>query len=382
MTESSNVNEETQLEQAPLANSLTSPGLMRAEYPCGHHVKQFIATKRREISDIIHGRDDRLLVVIGPCSIHDVDQANEYAQKLSVVAKTFASTLLIVMRVYCEKPRTTIGWKGLIYDPHLDGSNDIDHGLRITRQLLLDINELGLPCASEILQPVIVHYLSDLISWVAIGARTTESQIHRELVSGLDIPTGFKNGSTGSVETAVNACVASQMAQALFTVSHFGNFVAYTSSGNGDVHVVLRGGTLTGPNYSSKHVSQTQKLLNMSEVKSRIMIDCSHGNSMKDGESQKHAIGDVCQQVACGSESIMGVMIESHLFGGRQTLVEGKKHLLQFGVSITDSCLGWDASVSQLQLLSEAVTQRRKRKHGLGTPLAQKEFVDRTNGFH
>jgi len=347
---------------------LTSPGVLINQYPCPLNVQQFISQKRQEISNIVNGIDDRLLVVIGPCSIHNIDEGIEYAKKLSVAAKSYESTLLIVMRVYLEKPRTTVGWKGLIYDPHLDGTSDIDQGLQISRQLLLTINNLQLPCATELLQPMLVHYISDLVSWAAIGARTTESQIHRELVSGLDIPIGFKNGTTGCVKTAVNACLASQMSHTSFSINHSGNIVGYYTPGNDDVHVVLRGGTSTGPNYTADHILRTQKLLNESQVKSKIMIDCSHGNCMQDGERQKDVIQDVCQQVTRGDQSIMGVMIESNLIGGRQAFVEGKKHLLQYGKSITDSCLGWDTSAIQLQLLSDSVVERRKRnyefKHG------------------
>jgi len=302
-----------------------------------------------------------LLVVIGPCSIHNIDEAIEYAKKLSVAAKNYESTLLIVMRVYLEKPRTVIGWKGLVYDPHLDGTSDIEHGLQISRQLLLTVNSFQLPCACEFLQPMIVHYISDLVSWVAIGARTTESQIHRELVSGLNIPTGFKNGTTGCVKTAVNACLTSRMSHTSFSINHSGNIVGHHTPGNDDVHVVLRGGTLTGPNYSAEHVRRTEKLLHESQLKSKIMIDCSHGNCMQDGERQKDVINDVCQQVADGDQLVMGVMIESNLNGGRQVFAEGQKHLLQYGKSITDACLGWDISAIQLQHLSDAVVERRKR---------------------
>ena len=359
MTDTLDIKEETRSKKSVRSQLLPSPGVLISQYPCSPNIQKFIAQKRQEISDIIHGIDDRLLVVMGPCSIHNIDEGIEYAKQLSDMAKTYQSTLLIVMRVYLEKPRTIVGWKGLIYDPHLDGTSDIDQGLQISRQLLLTINSLELPCASEFLQPMIVHYIADLISWGAIGARTTESQIHRELVSGLNIPTGFKNGTTGCVKTAVNACVSSQMSHASFSINHSGNIVGYHTPGNNDIHVVLRGGSLTGPNYSAEHILLAQKLLNESHVKSKIMIDCSHGNCMQDGERQKDVISDVCQQVAHGDQSIMGVMIESNLVGGRQPFVEGKKHLLHRGKSITDACLNWEMSVIQLQLLSDAVLERR-----------------------
>jgi 3-deoxy-7-phosphoheptulonate synthase len=369
--------EQTHFKRVVHSQILTNPGDMIAQYPCPHDIEQFISKKRREISDIIHGKDDRLLVVIGPCSIHNISEAIEYAKKLSIIAKKHVSTLLIVMRVYFEKPRTTVGWKGLIYDPHLDDTNNISDGLQLSRQLLLTINSLQLPCACEFLQPMIVPYVSDLISWAAIGARTTESQIHRELVSGLNIPIGFKNGSNGCVQTAVDACVASGMPHASLSIDHWGNVVSCYTSGNEDVHVVLRGGSVTGPNYSSKHVMETQKRLNASIVTSKIMIDCSHGNSLKDGERQKHVIDDICQQIAGGDQSIMGVMIESNLVGGRQTFLEGKKHLLKYGQSITDSCLSWDVSKMQLQLLADSVADRRKRNHQ--SNMANTECVSNTN---
>jgi 3-deoxy-7-phosphoheptulonate synthase len=361
MTDSLDAKEEISPKKSVRSEILPSPGVLIDKYPCPPNIQQFILKKRQEISDIINGTDDRLLVVIGPCSIHNIEEGIEYAKKLSVVAKNYESTLLIVMRVYLEKPRTALGWKGLVYDPHLDGTSDIDHGLNTSRQLLLTINSFQLPCACEFLQPMIVHYISDLVSWAAIGARTTESQIHRELVSGLNIPIGFKNGTTGCAKTAVNACVTSRMSHASFSINHSGNIVSYYTSGNNDVHVVMRGGTLTGPNYSAEHILRTQKMLNENHVKSKIMVDCSHGNSMSDSERQKDVIYDVCQQVAGGDQSIMGVMIESNLVGGRQAFVEGKKHLLEYGKSITDACLSWDMSVIQLQLLSNSVVERQKR---------------------
>ena len=363
MTSTVDASEKTHFKRVVHSQILINPGDMIAQYPCPYDVEQFISKTRQEISDIIHGKDDRLLVVIGPCSVHNPNEAIEYAKQLSLVAQNHVSTLLIVMRVYFEKPRTTVGWKGLVYDPHLDDTNNIDDGLQISRQLLLTINSLQLPCACEFLQPMIVPYISDLISWAAIGARTTESQIHRELVSGLNIPIGFKNGSNGCVQTAVDACVASGTAHASLSIDYSGNVVGCYTSGNEDVHVVLRGGSGTGPNYSSKHIVETQKLLNMSHVKSKIMIDCSHGNSLKDGERQKHVIDDICQQVARGDQSIMGVMIESNLVGGRQTFLEGKKHLLKYGQSITDSCLSWDMSITQLQILADSVVKRRNHNH-------------------
>jgi 3-deoxy-7-phosphoheptulonate synthase len=365
MTDILDIKEETNAIKSSRSEILISPTDLLNQYPCLPNVEQFIAQKRKEISDIVNGTSDRLLVVIGPCSIHNIDEGMEYAKRLSIAAKNYESTLMIVMRVYLEKPRTIVGWKGLIYDPHLDGTNDINSGLEISRKLLLAVNSLGLSCATELLQPMLIHYVADLISWAAIGARTTESQIHRELVSGLNMPVGFKNGTTGCVKMAVNACLSSQMSHASFSINNSGNIVAYHTPGNNDVHVVLRGGTLTGPNYSAEHMLRTQQLLNESKLKCKIMVDCSHGNCMQDGERQKAVINDVCEQVACGDVSIMGVMVESNLVDGRQVFVEGKKHLLDYGKSITDACIGWDATVLQLKNLSDAVVKRRKFNYEL-----------------
>ncbi|CAF3376488.1 unnamed protein product [Rotaria socialis] len=352
--------EETHPKRVVYSKLLPSPIDIITQLACPLDIKQFILKKRHEISSIIHGRDDRLLTIIGPCSIHNVDEAIEYAKRLTAVVQQYESTLVIVMRVYLEKPRTTVGWKGLIHDPYLDGTNDINHGLKISRQLLLNINSLGLACACELLQPLITYYISDLISWGAIGARTAESQVHREFVSGLNMPIGFKNGTTGCIQMAIDACVASRMKHSLLSISHHGNIVHCETSGNDDLHVVLRGGSMNGPNYSSEHVMKTRKLLNESHIKTKIMIDCSHGNSMKNVEQQKYVIGDVCNQVAYGDRTIIGVMVESNLVSGSQPLIEGGKHLLQYGKSITDSCIGWDATMLQLQLLSDSVYQRRR----------------------
>jgi len=356
-----NTNEQINEKKEERLQMLTSPDAFIRDYPCSIELQRFVTEKRKLISDVVNGIDDRLLVVIGPCSIHNIEEGLEYANKLSEIGKTLESTLVIVMRVYLEKPRTTVGWKGLIYDPFLDGSCDIDKGLQVSRQLLLTINQMGLPCATELLQPMLVHYIADLVSWSAIGARTTESQIHRELVSGLQMAVGFKNGTTGCIKAAVNACVSSQMAQPSFSIDQSGKLIAFHTNGNPDVHVVLRGGTLSGPNYSQEHIRLTQKLLNESRLKSRIMVDCSHGNSLQDCERQIEVIGDICQQVSDGDQSIMGVMIESNLCGGRQVFVEGKKHLLKYGTSITDTCISWDDTHAQLLRLSQAVLQRRLR---------------------
>lgn len=356
----SNMEEENHSKRTTNSIMVPSPMIMLEKFECPLDIKQFISKKRHEISDIIHGKDDRLLTIVGPCSIHNINEAMEYAEKLSSIAKKYESTLLIIMRVYLEKPRTTIGWKGLIHDPHLDGTNDINYGLKIARQLLLNINHLQLACACEFLQPLITPYISDLISWAAIGARTTESQIHRELVSSLNIPIGFKNGTNGCVQMAVDACVASQKEHTSLMMNHLGNVICQHTSGNKDVHVVLRGGSISGPNYSFEHIIRTEKLLEKSHIKTKIMIDCSHGNSMKNHEHQIHVINDICQQISNDNQAIIGVMIESNLISGNQKFIEKKKHLLQYGKSITDSCIGWDTTVTQLQNLSDCVLIRRK----------------------
>ncbi|CAF0896945.1 unnamed protein product [Didymodactylos carnosus] len=343
------------------STALKSPGVLMKELPCSLSIEQFILGKRQEISNIIHGRnDDRLLVIIGPCSIHNVDEALVYAARLSEQAKLYESTLLIVMRVYFEKPRTTYGWKGLINDPLLDGTNDINLGLKMARQLLLDINRLQLPCSCEFLHPILSHYIADLICWAAIGARTTESQLHRELVSGLPMAVGFKNGTTGNMQIAVDACVASKTGHTYLSPNPYGKIICNGTTGNEDVHVVLRGGSATGPNYSQKHVSDAKHLLERHNIDTQLMIDCSHGNSLKLYENQVPVIQDVCQQIASSTErTIMGVMIESNLECGNQLLIEGEKDRLTYGQSVTDSCIGWPQTLTVLQLLSDTVQNRR-----------------------
>ncbi|NKF23586.1 3-deoxy-7-phosphoheptulonate synthase [Solimonas marina] len=322
-------------------------------------VEQHIRASRERIRRLIAGDDDRLLVVMGPCSIHDVDSALEYARRLTAVREQYADTLEIVMRVYFEKPRTTIGWKGLINDPHLDGSYRIEDGLRIARQLLIEINQLGLPAATEFLDVISPQYIGDLISWGAIGARTTESQVHRELASGLSAPVGFKNGTDGSVRIAADAIVAAGRPHRFLSVQKNGQVSIVRTRGNPHGHAILRGGPQ--PNYDAASVEQACALLEASGLAPRVMVDCSHANSAKQHLLQINVAQDIAQQVAGGSRKIFAVMVESHLEAGAQKFTPGVDSVehLRRGVSITDACLAWSHSVEVLDILSAAVAERR-----------------------
>jgi len=320
---------------------------------------QNILETRAAIHNILHDKDDRLLVIIGPCSIHDTDAGLEYARRLLEVRKKLSSDLLIVMRVYFEKPRTTVGWKGLINDPHLDGSYDINVGLEKARKFLLDVNELGLPAGMEFLDTITPQYTADLVSWGAIGARTTESQIHRELASGLSCPVGFKNGTDGSVRVAVDAIKTASTPHHFLSVTKVGTSAIISTTGNDDCHVILRGGK--SPNYDALSVDAACKTLAAEGLAPRLMIDCSHGNSGKQFLRQKDVAADVAEQVARGDTRIIGVMVESHLKEGRQEQIEGSP--LEYGKSITDACLGWEDSVNLLEMLASGVRSRRE-KHG------------------
>ena len=325
----------------------------------GTPVERLISDTRRAIHDIMHGKDDRLLVVIGPCSIHDPAAALDYARRLKEVRARYAGTLEIVMRVYFEKPRTTVGWKGLINDPYLDESFRIDEGLRIARSLLIEINRLGLPAGSEFLDVISPQYIGDLISWGAIGARTTESQVHRELASGLSAPIGFKNGTDGNIRIATDAIQAAARGHHFLSVHKNGQVAIVQTNGNRDCHVILRGGK--SPNYDAASVAAACKELEAAKLPPVLMVDCSHANSSKEPLRQIDVARDIAQQVARGSRSVFGVMIESHLQGGAQKFTPGRDNpaSLEYGKSITDACLGWDDSISALQILSDAVKQRR-----------------------
>ena len=326
----------------------------------GTAMESLISSTRRNIHQIMAGKDDRLLVVIGPCSIHDPAAALDYAKRLLEQRQKYAGTLEIVMRVYFEKPRTTVGWKGLINDPYLDETFRIDEGLRIARQLLIEINRLGLPAGSEFLDVISPQYLGDLISWGAIGARTTESQVHRELASGISAPIGFKNGTDGNIKIATDAIQAAAGGHHFLSVHKNGQVAIVQTNGNPDCHVILRGGK--APNYDASSVAAACKDLEKAKLPATLMVDCSHANSSKQHEKQLEVARDIASQIAAGSRSVFGVMVESHLNAGAQKFTPGKDDAtaLQYGQSITDACLGWDDSLASLEVLSAAVKARRK----------------------
>ncbi|MEK8027417.1 3-deoxy-7-phosphoheptulonate synthase [Pseudaquabacterium rugosum] len=327
----------------------------------GSAVEVLVNDTRRNIGRILAGEDDRLLVVIGPCSIHDPAAAMDYARRLKPLREQYGDTLEVVMRVYFEKPRTTVGWKGLINDPYLDGSFRIDEGLRIARQLLLDINRLGMPAAGEFLDTISPQYIGDLIAWGAIGARTTESQVHRELASGLSAPIGFKNGTDGNLKIATDAIQAASRPHHFLSVHKNGQVAIVQTKGNPDCHVILRGGKT--PNYGAEHVAATCTELDKAGLPRKVMIDCSHANSSKQHQKQIEVAADIARQMAGGEQAIMGVMVESHLVGGAQKFTPGTDDASQliYGCSITDACIGWDDSVALLDTLSQAVRARRAR---------------------
>ncbi len=331
------------------------PVVVHEEFPITEQAARLVFTTRQRIAEIIHGRDDRLLVIVGPCSIHDPEAALDYASRLARVRKELAADLEIVMRVYFEKPRTTIGWKGLVNDPDLDGSFDINKGLRIARQTLLAINNLGVPAAHEFLDLITPQYFADLVSWGAIGARTTESQGHRELASGLSCPVGFKNGTDGDVQIAVDAIRAASHPHVFLSLTKAGHVAIFSTSGNQDCHLILRGGRR--PNYDAESVAAAAQLLTAAGIQTGIMIDCSHGNSRKQHERQIEVGYDVAGQVAAGNRRIMGLMVESNIHPGRQDIVPGKP--LAYGVSVTDACIGWEDTEDLLRIFAEAARKRR-----------------------
>jgi 3-deoxy-7-phosphoheptulonate synthase len=327
----------------------------------GTPVEQLITQTRRNIQNIMAGKDDRLLVVIGPCSIHDPAAALDYARQLKPMRDKYRDTLEVVTRVYFEKPRTTVGWKGLINDPYLDESYRIDEGLRIARQLLIEINRLGLPAGSEFLDVISPQYIGDLISWGAIGARTTESQVHRELASGLSAPIGFKNGTDGNIRIATDAIQAAARGHHFLSVHKNGQVAIVQTNGNKDCHVILRGGKT--PNYDAASVGAACKNLEAAKLPATLMVDCSHANSSKEYERQVDVAREIARQVAGGSSSVFGLMVESHLKSGAQKFTPKKDTapVLEYGKSITDGCLGWDQSLQVLDLISQAVRARRQR---------------------
>ncbi|MEM7541962.1 MAG: 3-deoxy-7-phosphoheptulonate synthase [Pseudomonadota bacterium] len=336
---------------------LLPPAILIEEIPVTEQASNVVANARRATDSIIKGSDDRLLVVCGPCSIHDTRAALEYADRLhSLVAET-ADALFIVMRVYFEKPRTTIGWKGLINDPNLDGSFDINKGLRTARQLLLDLAHRGLPAGTEFLDVITPQHVADLISWGAIGARTTESQVHRELASGLSMPIGFKNGTDGNIQIALDAIGAAKNPHHFLSVTKLGTAAIVTTAGNDACHVILRGSS-AGPNFDAESVAETAAKLARSGQIDRVMIDCSHGNSRKDHEQQPSVAAAIAEQIAQGSHLISGVMLESHLKEGKQNHADGTP--LVYGQSITDACMSWETTEPVLAQLADAVRARRQ----------------------
>ena len=328
---------------------LDPPSEYLAEIPTSKDVEELVFRSRQEIADIIAGRDERLVVVTGPCSIHDEIAGREYAERLVALADEIKDDVMIVMRVYFEKPRTTVGWKGLINDPNLDGTCNMAEGLRRARQFLMDVCEIGLPCATEFLDPFTPQYIADLVSWGAIGARTAESQTHRQLASGLSMPIGFKNGTGGSIQLAVDGMIAANASHAFLGIDDAGAAAVVQTSGNEACHIVLRGGS-TGPNYSAEHVAFAQKALVDSGMEPNLVIDCSHANCGKDHTKQPIAFRDVIQQRADGNRGIVGLMLESHLNAGNQSL-NGDASTLKYGVSITDPCVDWATTE---ELLREA----------------------------
>jgi len=340
---------------------LISPALLQDDYPADAQVQGFVEASREQVAAIVHGRDPRLLVVVGPCSIHDGEQALEYARRLRALAPQLQDDLFLVMRVYFEKPRTTVGWKGFINDPHLDGSFRINEGLRLARSLLLSIARLGLPVGTEFLDLLSPQYVADLVSWGAIGARTTESPSHRQLASGLSCPIGFKNGTGGGVQMAVDALVACRSPHAFMGMTKMGQAAIFETEGNGDCHVILRGGS-RGPNYHPTDIEAASAMLHKAGVCERVMVDCSHANAAKNYLRQVEVAAELAQRIAGGEQRILGLMIESHLNPGKQELRPGVP--LQYGVSITDGCLGWEQTETVLRQLAQAARQRRERASG------------------
>jgi 3-deoxy-7-phosphoheptulonate synthase len=332
-----------------------TPAQLHEELPLADGISDTVSQTRRDIHNILAGEDDRLLVIVGPCSIHDPEAALEYAARLKQMREALDKELLIVMRVYFEKPRTTVGWKGLINDPNLDNSFEINKGLRLARKLLLDINELGVPAGTEFLDLITPQYLADLVSWGAIGARTTESQLHRELASGMSCPIGFKNGTDGTLKVAIDAVRAANRPHHFLSMTMAGHSAIFSTAGNEDCHVILRGGKQ--PNYDAASVDLAARALESAGLAQRLMIDLSHANSRKQYEKQIEVGADVAGQVAKGDPRIMGVMIESHLHAGRQDVVSGRS--LKYGQSITDGCIGWEQTEPLLKLFADAVDCRR-----------------------
>jgi len=338
-------------------SEIASPEQVHSEYPITESAAHTIHNTRDAIHRILHGQDDRLLVVVGPCSIHNPKAALEYAGRIKAIREELSEDLLIVMRVYFEKPRTTVGWKGLINDPNLDESFEINKGIRLARKLLLDVNEMGVPAGSEFLDLISPQYIADLVSWGAIGARTTESQGHRELASGLSCPVGFKNGTDGGFQVAIDAIGAATHPHVFLSLTKSGTSAIFSTTGNDDCHIILRGGK--EPNYDAESVSRATEDLQAAGLNPYLMVDCSHANSCKQFKRQMDVGRNLSGQIAEGNRAISGIMIESHLQEGRQNIVAGEQPA--YGVSVTDACIGWDDSVELLKELAEAVAKRRQK---------------------
>ena len=329
------------------ADQLISPAELVRQIPISPAAEKTILEGREQIRNVLRGEDDRMMMVVGPCSIHDEKAAMEYANRILELREDLEDRLLIVMRVYFEKPRTTVGWKGLIYDPHLDDTFDIDEGLRVARRLMHNIADMGIYTGTEFLDPIVPQYLADLVCWATIGARTTESQTHRQMASGLSMPVGFKNGTDGSAQIAVDAMISAQSAHAFLGIDHYGQTSVINTSGNPDGHLVLRGGR-SGTNFDAESIAEAQALLSASEVRRDLLVDCSHGNSNKDHRLQGVAFKDVVSQRASGNRNVMGCMMESNLNPGAQKL-DGSLDSLEYGVSVTDACVGWDETEELLR---------------------------------
>ncbi|ABI40424.1 3-deoxy-D-arabinoheptulosonate-7-phosphate synthase [Shewanella sp. MR-4] len=336
---------------------LLPPIAILERFPASENAAATVFNARQSIHNILARQDDRLLVVIGPCSIHDPKAALEYGQRLVALRERYQDQLEVVMRVYFEKPRTTVGWKGLINDPYMDNSFKLNDGLRTARKLLVDLNDSGMPTAGEFLDMITPQYVADMMCWGAIGARTTESQVHRELASGLSCPVGFKNGTDGTIKVAIDAIGAANAPHHFLSVTKFGHSAIVSTKGNPDCHIILRGGR--EPNYSASHVAQISEQLKKAKLVDNIMIDFSHANSSKQYQRQMDVANDVAEQVAAGNKAIFGVMVESHLVEGRQDLIEGQA--LCYGQSITDACIGWDDTERLLDVLNQSVIARRQR---------------------
>lgn len=335
---------------------LISPAILMEDFPASEAVTRLVYDTREAFARILHGEDDRLAVMVGPCSIHDTAAAIDYASRLAEARERYADDLLLIMRVYFEKPRTTVGWKGLINDPFMDESYNINSGLRMARGLLLRLAEMGVPSATEFLDAITPQYISDLIAWGAIGARTTESQVHRELASGLSMPIGFKNGTSGNVQIAVDGIISAAHPHCFLSVTKQGVSAIVSTSGNASCHLILRGSS-QGPNFSAEHVIKAWEIQQKSGINNRIMIDCSHGNSHKNWQEQPIVAADIAAQLAAGSDCIGSVMIESNIESGNQKCVQP----LKYGVSITDACIDWSGTLGMLDVLAAGVRARRKK---------------------